>query len=76
MHRRFVFYLPARLPSKNGKSIDDLSDPSLPPFVEEAGSSARGEPPRRRPHRHPVAGALQVALPLQVRLQGVARPVL
>lgn len=58
-----------------------LNESSLP-FVEEeeadarARAAARGGPLRRRHHRDPVAGALQVALPLQVRVQAVARPLL
>lgn len=46
------------------------------PFVDDArtGTKPPGEPPRGAPHRNPVAGALQVALPIQVCVQAMAGP--
>uniref|UniRef100_A0A8R7K4K7 F-box protein At3g26010-like beta-propeller domain-containing protein n=2 Tax=Triticum urartu TaxID=4572 RepID=A0A8R7K4K7_TRIUA len=43
---------------------------------EEAEAGAGAEPPRGRPRGDPFASALQVPLPLQVRVQAVARPLL
>jgi hypothetical protein len=52
-----------------------LNQPFLP-FTGEKAEASRGEPSRGPPRRDPCSGALQFALPLQVRVQAVACPLL